>query len=366
MSGLCQYLALLYVTSTLCLFHGSRSEQEGEFCVTTRNRTVCGDGGNIRLARIDGQQTGFSQELTLEDGRTVTMTTLSTKPLVLEVEHFLTDMECDYFVNMAEKQGLKSSHTQANSTQSGQFHLLDTNRDKKLDVKEMINTIEASYDVYLEKEDILEMYKSTQWDKNEDGYITPDETQHFPPNRLRAYLEELLSRKPEKHSRYSKQVWLYPDSSKDKIFSGVQKRVTEVTNLPKELIKLSDFQVVSYGVKGHYNAHFDSAELNKNVPCCTRDRTKQCRICRYMTILFYLNDVEGGGETAFPIANNDTVDLKRVQEEKLNNLYKKCEDANLLVTPSKGKAILWYNHFIEQMTDGWERWIVTHYTGDVP
>ena len=28
-----------------------------------------------------------------------------------------------------------------------------------------------------------------------------------------------------------------------------------------------------------------------------------------MTILFYLNDVEGGGETAFPVANNDTVDI---------------------------------------------------------
>ena len=30
---------------------------------------------------------------------------------------------------------------------------------------------------------------------------------------------------------------------------------------------------------------------------------------RYMTILFYLNDVEGGGETAFPVANNDTLDI---------------------------------------------------------
>ena len=30
---------------------------------------------------------------------------------------------------------------------------------------------------------------------------------------------------------------------------------------------------------------------------------------RYMTILFYLNDVEGGGETAFPVANNETLDI---------------------------------------------------------
>ena len=30
---------------------------------------------------------------------------------------------------------------------------------------------------------------------------------------------------------------------------------------------------------------------------------------RFMTILFYLNDVEGGGETAFPVANNETLDI---------------------------------------------------------
>ena len=27
---------------------------------------------------------------------------------------------------------------------------------------------------------------------------------------------------------------------------------------------------------------------------------------RYITVLYYLNDVEGGGETAFPVADNKT------------------------------------------------------------
>ena len=31
---------------------------------------------------------------------------------------------------------------------------------------------------------------------------------------------------------------------------------------------------------------------------------------RYMTILFYLNDVEDGGDTAFPVANNETVSIQ--------------------------------------------------------
>ena len=32
-------------------------------------------------------------------------------------------------------------------------------------------------------------------------------------------------------------------------------------------------------------------------------------IFRYITILYYLNDVEQGGETAFPMADNVTLDM---------------------------------------------------------
>lgn len=38
--------------------------------------------------------------------------------------------------------------------------------------------------------------------------------------------------------------------------------------------------------------------VNLNL-CCTP---------RYITVLFYLNSVEGGGETAFPVADNRTYD----------------------------------------------------------
>lgn len=31
-------------------------------------------------------------------------------------------------------------------------------------------------------------------------------------------------------------------------------------------------------------------------------------LLRYVTILYYLNDVEEGGETAFPVADNETFD----------------------------------------------------------
>ena len=31
---------------------------------------------------------------------------------------------------------------------------------------------------------------------------------------------------------------------------------------------------------------------------------------RYITILYYLSDVEAGGETAFPVADNETLDFE--------------------------------------------------------
>lgn len=102
---------------------------------------------------------------------------------------------------------------------------------------------------------------------------------------LQAEIQKIVKATPEKHSRMSKQVWLYPDRSKDKVFAEVQKRwatdthvssavlcislesnvlyvslyicwpyisydvifkifsVAKVVGLPLELIKLSDFQV---------------------------------------------------------------------------------------------------------------------------
>lgn len=44
-------------------------------------------------------------------------------------------------------------------------------------------------------------------------------------------------------------------------------------------------------------------------------------ICRYITILYYLNNVEDGGETAFPVADmkdfNETVSIKYIRVEFL-------------------------------------------------
>ena len=65
---------------------------------------------------------------------------------------------------------------------------------------------------------------------------------------------------------------------------------------------------------------------------------------RFITIILYLNNVAKGGETAFPVAD----DANRYQVKNYSlTLNEKCKEANLLITPRKGTAVMWYNHLLE-------------------
>ena len=61
-------------------------------------------------------------------------------------------------------------------------------------------------------------------------------------------------------------------------------------------------------------------------------------------ILLYLNDVVKRGETSFPMAD----DVNRLNSRNYSvTLNEKCQQANLLIKPKKGTAIMWYNHLLE-------------------
>ncbi|XP_046364313.2 transmembrane prolyl 4-hydroxylase-like [Haliotis rufescens] len=317
-------------------------------CRQTDEGVKCDSEEGYRLTRLDGGKVGDIKEVKL-DGRTVTLKTLSLKPLLFEIPDFLTAEECDHFVSLAKSEGLENSQTTTGGGAAPpRFQILDSNGDKKLTVDEMRLTIENGFDIYPDNEDVLQFYADTQLDGNGDGVITPDEMEALTPDGMQKYLSDFVKKQPEKHSRFSNQVWLYPDKSSDAVFKTVQKRVSMVTELPVELVRMSDFQVVQYDVKGHYNAHYDSSRLSSTVPCCKRFDRKKCRICRYMTVLFYLNDVEEGGETAFLVADNETVHDNVMRESNQVNLYRRCADARLTVRPGKGKAVMWYNHFVKE------------------
>ena len=111
-----------------------------------------------------------------------------------------------------------------------------------------------------------------------------------------------------------------------------------------------------YEAGGYYHAHLDSVEGLKKTECCFQKKCDNnekgediesvdcCRFCRYITVLYYLNDVEEGGETAFPVADRKIVNVK---EDNWANLTARCHDASVVIKPEKGKAIMWYNNFVD-------------------
>ncbi|KAK3737073.1 hypothetical protein QZH41_013883 [Actinostola sp. cb2023] len=115
------------------------------------------------------------------------------------------------------------------------------------------------------------------------------------------------------------------------------------------LLKL--VQVVHYPESGHYHCHHDSEVINRELPCCTYGR-KNCRLCRYLTVMIFLNDVEDGGELAFPVADNSTYNWEFWTKESYTkcNMVKHCSKSNVIVQPKAGKAVVFYNHLFDKKT----------------
>ncbi|KII61705.1 Transmembrane prolyl 4-hydroxylase [Thelohanellus kitauei] len=68
-----------------------------------------------------------------------------------------------------------------------------------------------------------------------------------------------------------------------------------------------------------------------------------------MTALVYLNDVPKGGETSFPVADDPDYTHEEYLKRKKGDLYNLsqfCYNGSLVVSPKKGKLVMWYNHMI--------------------
>ncbi|WAR12136.1 P4HTM-like protein [Mya arenaria] len=165
-------------------------------------------------------------------------------------------------------------------------------------------------------------------------------------------------------SRVSQQTWLEEQHIGGKFWNRLQNKLAKLTELPLGVIQRGEpIQVVSYTAGGHYHAHLDSVD-DYDKPCCFQTRcgdkentpqwSECCRLCRYMTVLYYLSDTEDGGETAFPIAdaNDSFVEEKfeNLEDQDWYNLSYYCYNSSLVVKPKRGTAIMWYNHFVDEET----------------
>lgn len=348
---------------------------ENGVCYREQDQGPCKpDNDEPRLFRWDAVQKGHVRELELETGKKFKMITLASKPPVFEIPDFLSESECNHIISLAEKVGLRGSDLHLDeeldqrkeflrghaSGKAGNFLNWDKNTDGVITREEVIEFAEGFKFLYLDPTEVDDMINKLNMKEFDDDQVTQEEFEALPTAAMDEYMNNVKETHPAHRERFSNQAWLVQGKTADQVLKRLRNRVAKLTRLSDRIIRGGEpLQVVKYEKNGHYNAHYDSQFVANmsHVKCCHLDLSllPSCRVCRYATILYYLNDVEDGGETAFPVVDNPTFDKKAYIESMSDdkfNLMQYCHDGNLVVAPKRGKAILWYNHFVDEET-GW-------------
>lgn len=317
---------------------------------------------DMHLPRIEGIRVGHVQKVSLLPNKVHEMRTLSMKPLLFEIPDFLSEEECRVVMQLAQVKGLMESQVmvpegqeelteQLNLSPEEIFNLLDINQDGQLQLQEILTHSRVRDGIWLTPDNLREIYAGLKADQDNNGLLSLEEFRHLSSDAFQRFLQQ-RGVKSSQLVRNSKHTWLYQGQGAHQVLQDLKKRVTRLTRLPAELVDLSEpLQVVRYKQGGHYHAHHDSGPVYPETACthtrlAANTSTPFETSCRYITVLFYLNSVEGGGETAFPVADNRTYDeVSLIQNDvDLLDTRRNCDKSNLRVIPTKGTAVFWYNY----------------------
>ncbi|TRY55010.1 hypothetical protein DNTS_020751, partial [Danionella cerebrum] len=279
-----------------------------------------------------------------------------------EIPDFLSEEECEVVVRLARLKGLMESQVmipegqeeldqQLNLSPEEIFNFLDLNQDGQLQPHEILTHSRVRDGIWLTSENLKEIYDGLKVDLDGNGLLSLEE---FGQLKSDSFQRFLLKRGVERSQlvRNSRHTWLYQGHGAHRVLQDLRKRVTRLTRLPPSLVELSEpLQVVRYEEGGHYHAHHDSGPVYPETTCthtrlAANSTSPFQTSCRYITVLFYLNDVEEGGETTFPVADNRTYEEASLIQNDVDLLdtRKHCDKGNLRVKPVKGMAVFWYNY----------------------
>ncbi|TFK11609.1 ribosome production factor 1 [Platysternon megacephalum] len=322
------------------------------------------------LPRREGIKVGHKQKVELVPNKVHFMKTLSLKPLLFEIPDFLTEEECKLIIHLAQLKGLQKSQILPTEdyeeamemieiSQMDIFNLLDHNQDGQLQLKEVLTHTRLGNGRWMTPQSIREMYTAVKADPDGNGVLSLEE---FKQLNIRDFHKYMGSQKVKMSDlvRNSQHTWLYQGEGAHQVMRSIRERVMRLTRLPPEIVEHSEpLQVVRYDQGGHYHAHVDSGPVFPETACShtkliTNESAPFETSCRYVTVLFYLNNVTGGGETIFPIADNRTYEeMSLIQNDvDLRDTRKNCDKGNLRVKPQQGTAVFWYNY----LSDG-EGWV---------
>ncbi|XP_063963269.1 transmembrane prolyl 4-hydroxylase-like [Lytechinus pictus] len=304
-------------------------------------------------------------------------------PVEVKIPKFLTPEECERLKELALDAGLSSSRTLGlslnltgideskvtfNKTEwIPKLTKCDNDTDGKLDFTEVLQCLPGLEEGETVPPDMLQiLYLRVKLDLDSNGFIDARELWLMNLENKTIEIKEWLSQwrrgnvsevKGKGRTRISEQAWVDWADSAEPIVMNLRERVLALTNLDRNIVFSSeDLQVVRYHPGGRFHAHLDSQRSREDQQCIHTFKPKikqEPRICRFMTILYYLQDPESGGETAFPLAEFENIskEYKKSLGYNYRDLSRNCYK-NLYVTPEYGKAIMWYNHHIDEET-GW-------------
>eukprot|EP00877_Chromochloris_zofingiensis_P008230 jgi/Chrzof1/3660/Cz13g04040.t1 len=110
----------------------------------------------------------------------------------------------------------------------------------------------------------------------------------------------------------------------DVTVSAIEAKVARWVNIPA--VHAEDMQVLRYGVGQEYKPHMDTLHAEDAGP-------------RVATVLIYLNDVEEGGETAFPEGS----EWAHASQQQRLGPVSKCAAGHVAFKPKKGDALLFFS-----------------------
>ncbi|PIK45174.1 putative transmembrane prolyl 4-hydroxylase [Apostichopus japonicus] len=340
----------------------------------------------LQIAKLPPVEVGYVRQMELKPGKLYEVKTVAMNPEIFLIPEFLSSDECDRLKALATENGLIKSKTVYKSNIKGgggtdntslytkeTLRLFDQDNNNFLNVSETYRALSKIEGVVSLSQSSFNYMFDEILDFNSDRELDQVEIQKL--TKMTTKVEKWIKRyksgdvKPNEAKRrrmgpprLSRQAWLERKVyDKDRELTN---RLIALTGLHSDIITTSEnMQVVYYTPGGHYHAHHDSSDLDLNLPCEhtrqlypkeSHNNIKEIRLCRFITVLYYLDDTEEGGETAFPVADNDTYTMVDYQKDgrAVNpyDLSNYCKDANLIIKPRKGLAVMWYNHHINNTT----------------
>ncbi|XP_075489161.1 putative prolyl 4-hydroxylase 4 [Primulina tabacum] len=164
-----------------------------------------------------------------------------------------------------------------------------------------------------------------------EGFLTDEECNHLislAKNGLKRSAVADSESGTSKLSEVRTSSGMFIPKEKDPIVAGIEEKISTWTFLPKE--NGEDIQVLRYEPGQKYEPHYDYFTDKVNIARGGH---------RIATVLMYLTDVEKGGETVFPSAEEST----RRRAVSADNDFSECGRQGPAVKPRKGDALLFFS-----------------------